>query len=608
MFDVQIRQLCRMNSKSTWFWALVAAALFAFIYFYERHAQPPETGPDKVLPGLRVSEISAVAVRIGNQLKILAVRTNQSWQLTQPVDYPAQNASVENLLAALEKLTIVTPITAAELRKRPKADEEFGFSSPQAALILYRGEQPTQILLGARTAPGDQVFLRVVGVEDIFVVDATLFTVIPRTVDDWCDRAFADWTGLKFDRITVTSGAKVCELQRDGTNQPWRITRLTPARANNAQVEDLLQKLLIVRVNQFVPEDSKTDLESYGLQPPDFELTLSAGTNSVLDLQFGKSPTNDSAQIFARRENRNAIVTVGKEQFEAWRSPLETFRDHHLVAVTRALDAIEVHGDDNFTLQHQTNGSWLVQPQNFLADSNSMAGFLASLGNLQVTLVSDAVTEPDRALKYGLAPPSRRFTLKTATGPGDATNTTIVQLDFGATNEDRIYARRTDEESVYAVSLEEFKRLPSASWLMRNRRIWNFNVNDVAGVTIQQFGRTRRIIRNGPHNWSLAPGSQGVINDLALEELTPRFGALTAAVWTDHGSQNRARYGFTDLGHQVTFELKDGSQRTVEFGGEAPSQFPYAAVTLDGETWIFEFPWDLYQHVLTHFSAPLIIP
>jgi hypothetical protein len=181
-------------------------------------------------------------------------------------------------------------------------------------------------------------------------------------------------------------------------------------------------------------------------------------------------------------------------------------------------------------------------------------------------------------------------------------------LDFGATNEDRIYARRTDEESVYAVSLEEFKRLPSASWLMRNRRIWNFNVNDVAGVTIQQFGRTRRIIRNGPHNWSLAPGSQGVINDLALEELTPQFGALTAAVWTDHGSQNRARYGFTDLGHQVTFELKDGSQRTVEFGGEAPSQFPYAAVTLDGETWIFEFPWDLYQHVLTHFSAPLIIP
>jgi hypothetical protein len=143
---------------------------------------------------------------------------------------------------------------------------------------------------------------------------------------------------------------------------------------------------------------------------------------------------------------------------------------------------------------------------------------------------------------------------------------------------------------------------------MRDRRIWNFNVNDVAGVTIQQFGRTRRIIRNGPHNWSLAPGSQGVINDLALEELTPQFGALTAAAWTDHGGQNRAGYGFTDHGHQVTFELKDGSKRTVEFGGEAPSQFPYAAVTLDGEPWIFEFPWDLYQHVLTHFSAPLIIP
>ena len=57
---------------------------------------------------------------------------------------------------------------------------------------------------------------------------------------------------------------------------------------------------------------------------------------------------------------------------------------------------------------------------------------------------------------------------------------------------------------------------------MRERRIWNFSTNDVARVTIRQQGRVRQIVRNGPHSWSLALGSQGVINELAVEETVQR--------------------------------------------------------------------------------------
>ncbi len=57
--------------------------------------------------------------------------------------------------------------------------------------------------------------------------------------------------------------------------------------------------------------------------------------------------------------------------------------------------------------------------------------------------------------------------------------------------------------------------------------------------------------------------------------------------------------------HRLTFELQDGAKRQVEFGGTAPSQFPYATVTLDGEAWLMEFPWALYQDVLTYLSIPV---
>ncbi len=42
--------LLRMNSKITWFWALLAAGLFAFIFFFEGRLHKPDSGPGRILP------------------------------------------------------------------------------------------------------------------------------------------------------------------------------------------------------------------------------------------------------------------------------------------------------------------------------------------------------------------------------------------------------------------------------------------------------------------------------------------------------------------------------------------------------------------------------
>ena len=56
-----------------------------------------------------------------------------------------------------------------------------------------------------------------------------------------------------------------------------------------------------------------------------------------------------------------------------------------------------------------------------------------------------------------------------------------------------------------------------------------------------------------------------------------------------------ARFGFTTNRLALTIELKDGVKHQVEFGGTSPEKYPYAAVTLDGQTWFFEFPIALHQ-------------
>ena len=95
---------------------------------------------------------------------------------------------------------------------------------------------------------------------------------------------------------------------------------------------------------------------------------------------------------------------------------------------------------------------------------------------------------------------------------GIATNVVLAQVDFGITNSgstNLIYARRGNDGFVFSVNPTNTSGLKCLSWQLRNRRVWNFTEEDVAGVTIRQQGKTWQILRAGQKSWKPAPGSQG---------------------------------------------------------------------------------------------------
>jgi len=595
-----------MNSWSTWRWAIVAVTLMAFIVFHNKYLRKTHHGPSKVLPALQAAAITSVQVRPAARLEIRAERTNGTWQLVQPLVYPAQAVSIERLLAGLEELSPAPYITARELRGRPKADEEFGFASPQASIILEQPGHTSRLRIGARTAPGDQVFLQVVGVEGVYVVDAGFLQFLPRTPDDWRSTALLDLKGVTLDGLAVTNGAKIFELRRPATNRLWRMHYPLQARANNVKIEESLQMLQSVCVSRFVSDDPKMDLETFGLHPPELELAISQGTNTVVWLQFGKSPTNDTRLVYARRVGLNAIVAVPKDLLAPWYGSVNDFREPFLITPTAPVAGVAVRAQDHFSLQQQTNSTWRVLPEDFPADAGLVKYLLSALNELQIVdFTQDVVVSADLPA-YGLASPLRQYILRAAmtNAPAGLTNPVIAELSFGTNQADRVFARRADESFVYAVKLADFQRLPTAGWQMRERRIWSISTNDVARVALRQQGRARQIVRNGPHSWSLAPGSQGVINDLAVEETVSGLCRLTATAWLGRGETSRTRLGFTENNYQITLELKNGEKAVIEFGSEAPGNPPTAAVTLNGEPWVFEFPAWLYDYVQRYLSVP----
>jgi hypothetical protein len=594
-----------MNSKNTTVWFVIAAILFASIWILKHHPSSGAAAPANIFSALNPSKVTSVQIIPSGALEIRADRTNDDWFLSEPVSYPAQSAAIEALLGALQKLAPATKISAAELRTHNNPEAEFGFDNPQISLVIETGGQRRELLVGNKTAPGDQVFLRIIGVDGAFVADADWLKFIPRSADDWRSSALVDAGQCDFDFIVLTNGAKVIELHRDATNHLWRMTRPLQARADNDRITDALQQLRSASAVRFVTDDPKADLSTFGLQPADLDLWFGCGTNFSAAIHAGKSTTNDASQIFAKREGWDAVFTTAKDTLAPWHGAVNDFRDPRLLELTAPVAEIEVHGENNFMLQRDGTNAWRLAGEKFSADAANTQAFIKLLASLRVAeFVKDVVTAPDLET-YGLAAPRRRIILSSLAGD---TNAVIAQLLFGTNQTGEVFVKRADEDFVYGIALADFNRLPEAGWEFRDRRIWSFSEDDVAQITLHQNGRTRQVVHTGPNKWSLAPGSQGIINPPAIEETAHRFGELAAVGWVARNITEPEKYGLNTNNLQVVIELKDGEKDSVDFGAQISDQTALAAVMLDGERWAFVFPPTLYQFVLNYLTIPANVP
>ncbi|MBI5384209.1 MAG: DUF4340 domain-containing protein [Verrucomicrobia bacterium] len=601
-----------MKWRNTWLLVAGTVGLFGFIALYERHTGPTTPAvapPSRLLPSLKTADATGVQVRRTNQFVVRAERAAASWRLTAPLVYPAAPVAVERLLLALERAVAPTHLTPRDLAGRRQKPADFGLETPQAVVLVEQGSERHELVFGALTPPGDQVYVQEVGSPDISVVDAAVLQLLPQSVNDWRNLALLEFSGFEFDRLEVAKGGGGLFLQFDATNQLWHLSR-PRQRADQAKVEGLLETLVQARVTQFVTDDPKADLDSFGLQPPQLEVALGRGTNQSQRVQFGKGPVGDTTNVYARRLNQTNVVLVPKALLETLGTPAAEYRDRRLLAFQPAsVTVIEVRGEEPFTLRRLTNGNW-VAGETTLVDGPFVRDWLQGLSQLQVSeFVKDVVTDFSN---YGLAPPRRQYLLRTTvTNAAGVTNLLLGEIQFGTNTAERVFVHRADEDSVYAIPFADYYRMPAESWQLRDRRVWNFSTNQVTRVTARHSGASRTLLRTANHEWELAPGSPGFYqpNSFALEEIMFRLGELQATVWCARGKETLPRYGFAELNLQVIVELKLGEkvQRlTMDFGGPTPGRFPYAATTIEGQVWVFEFPFFLYQDMVRAFGLPLI--
>jgi hypothetical protein len=596
--------------KATVVLVTLAAVLFGFVALVEkpiRDARARENSR-KIFPSFAPLEVRKITVRPATGDEIQIQLTNNAWRLLKPINYPADVERIAALVNSLSELEWKTRLSANDLKDRANVQEEFGMTSPQLSVALETTNNKYFLDVGALSAVGDEVFLQVRGGDNIFLVAAEFLKNLPADKNAWRDKALVRLDNISFDGLRITNQSKVVELTSDAKTKLWRMQTPLQARADTPKLEELLKGLINVKAATFVADDAK-DLESYGLQPSSpaaFDIAFARGSNSVFDLRIGLSPTNETNLVYVQRSDTTNVMLVPKAPLLAWQTAYTNFLDSHMVSVPpQFIDAIQVHGVDDFKLERKSDQTWqVVAADTFPADEDLLQGmldiFTAAEIDREKTVVADIAS-------YGFKPPLAQFTLKSS-AMGNPPDYAVAHVQFGTNDTGRIFERCTEEESVNSIGGGQFARLPRISWQLRDRRIWNFTGKQVVGITIRQKGFVRKLLRDPFGNWTFAPGYNGILHQDSFEEMLHRMGELKATYWTAVGDANLELFGFNEVDHQVTFEVQDGDRRktySIAFGNPSAYLHPFATVVRDGKRLVFEFPKPIYdEFVATDLTIP----
>ncbi|MDA1273045.1 MAG: DUF4340 domain-containing protein [Verrucomicrobia bacterium] len=592
-----------MNFRNTGFLAALALVLLACILLFERR---PSSVVDRLVrneglfQNFDASTVTDIDLHASN-LVLRATRSNDRWQLLTP-SYPAQQNRIEEFLESIGRIELRSSMTPDDVAAQETGLSAFGLDPPRATIQLGLGTNQLKLLVGAGTFLEGEIYVRRNDETGIDVVDDSILDHLPESAAQWRNPMLLFGDSISFDRLTVTNGGSVLELEVNSASQLWQMIKPLPARADFAEVNNLLQLLRAARVNHFVTDDPDPDLGSFGLQPQNLDLVLSKGGNRVFMAQFGGNPEGAPALAYARLFGRTNVVLLDAELAEALREPHTLYLDHRLLSIApRSVERIEIRTRGQFVLERGIDDFWrIVEPFSALADQDAVHRLFDTVTRLRIVgFEKDVVADFS---DYGLDPADRQYTFSLRSGSGVAgAKPHMVRIEFStnqidASRLDTVFARRSDEVAVYSVPYGDTLRLPLAPYEMRDRKVWDFESGDVIRIAIEELGKTNRISRGPQGEWTA-----DVIANARMEETLHRLASIRATSWTTKGEERLPLYGFGRDSFKITLELANQQETRIL---RLSDRRAYASVVLEeNEPVIFVVPAEVFAFVKRDFKV-----
>jgi len=494
-----------MNPRNTGILLLVAAALGAFIYFYEiRGADSRREAADlekRLFAGVEQSAIEWIALAPPGVAPSRVERRDGAWRMVEPVDFPADTFGADNLASTLATLG------SESVLEDPGPPEEYGLGDGARVVRFSAGGKEHELRLGKDSPIGQNTYAST-GSGSIYTIARYKAASFDKRPDDLRDKRVLDFDRESIRRIVASWPGGRVVLERDAkpaepeaksaepeakpapAERPgWRIVEPIAARADDDAVDGMLSDLSLLRAEGFV-DDPPPDAKA-GLAPPAFEIALEAPAQAqgaephVFHLAIGAK--HDENLRLARGAEKS-LYTIQAARFDSLPRDVMAYRWKQLAR----FDVADAHAADFFyqaptgdpVVVHAERGDagWTSTPESFGAGKLDAA--LAALSHLKAgQIVADAMEEP-KLRKLGLAPPNAVVTVfgprpeagKTAEGEKAAESESppplpvLAEVQFGnVEGSEWIVARAAGDPTVYRLAYSVAEQLPVSLDAFRNR-------------------------------------------------------------------------------------------------------------------------------------------
>lgn len=459
-----------MNPRATGILLLCAAALGAFVWFYEIEGEADrkagEEAEKRLFSGFDAESIDWVELAAGDGPRVRAQRGEYGWEIVAPITFPGDATAWDGVASTLALVTSETsfddPQPAAVYGLGESADEiRFGVGSDEHALRL-----------GGSAPMGGNVYAAVVGAGPVHTIASWRATSLRKDSDALRDKSVLDFEVGTVAKFEAEWPGVALTLERDGN--AWRMTSPIEGPADTEAVNDLLSDLAFMRADGF--NDGPVSDAEVGLDPPAYRATLSlapyseesglAGTPPpVLEIAVGDAIDDGSIHV---RSAPASLYRVAAARLDDLPRNLSAYRYKQLADFDAAsANRIELvmRGDDGAAVEIvATRGDegWSSAPE--ALDPEKLAALVRELSGLTADQILAERVGPEELAGLELLDPPASFTVRAAEGEEP-----LAQVRLGAQQgSEGILAQSGENPQIFRLALELAEQLPVSLEALRN--------------------------------------------------------------------------------------------------------------------------------------------
>jgi hypothetical protein len=467
------RSLTQVNPRTTGILFLVAAALAAFVYFYEIRGEEgrreAEEAEKRLFTGFDADGVEAIALTTTDGTSLRAERREGGWEIVAPIVFPGDAFAFDAMASALAQITSETAI------EDPQGPSVYGLDADEREVRFWVGGEERALRVGDKTPLGGNSYVSVVGESGVYTVPTYRVNSFAKAFDDLRDKRVLDFDREAVTRIEASWPDGRVVLERGDAG--WRLVLPVTGPADEEVVGRLLSDLSFLRASGF--EDEPQPDEKTGLDRPAFAVRLSgpapAEGEEALDVALAIGSRSDEGTRFARGA-RTTLYRISEDSLEDFPTDVSAYRFKQL-AKFEASDAKRLEilfhataGESIEIIAERSEFGWTSWPESFAP--GKVAALVGALSNLRARRIVAESMGNEELEGVGLSPARAIFRVLGAAPEGAEAGEAprLAEVRLGVLRgHDGIFAQREGDDTVYLLDYELAEHLPVTFEAFENR-------------------------------------------------------------------------------------------------------------------------------------------